>query len=113
MPTDDLSIQLPPVDPAALPREVREGGPEARKLYSVALGFERMLIAKLTEELTSSASALGEGDSEGAFGSSLGVLEEQLPSTLADGLVAGGGIGLALDLYRDLRRNTAAPSEEQ
>jgi hypothetical protein len=103
MPSSDLSIQLPAVDPAALPREVREGGAEARKLYSVALGFERMLISKLTEELANSTSALGEEDQEGGFGSSNNVLKEQLPGTLADGLIASGGIGLALDLYRDLK----------
>jgi hypothetical protein len=99
----DLGMQLPPVDPAALPADVRAAGPEARRLYTVALGFERMLLEELTSELAESTSVGAEDEDAGGLSAASGTLREQLPGILSDALTASGGIGLAPELYRNLR----------
>ncbi|MFN8187076.1 MAG: hypothetical protein U0R69_08350 [Gaiellales bacterium] len=116
---DSLGLDgLPPLSAASLPAEVRNGTPEDRKLYSVALGFERLLVQQLTEQLAASSTAFGGDEDEEGAGASLGVLRDQLPSILADGLTASGGIGLAPELYRALKgpvtetAGTSAPPEE-
>jgi Rod binding domain-containing protein len=98
----DLGIQLPAVDPAALPADVRAAGPEARRLYTVALGFERMLLEQLTSELAEPSQGGDEDDGEG-LGATSGMVRDQLPGMLADALAARGGIGLAPELYRSLQ----------
>jgi Rod binding domain-containing protein len=105
---DSLGLEgLPPLSATSLPAEVRNGTPEDRKLYSVALGFERLLVQQLTEQLAESSTTFGDDeDGEGA-GASLGMLRDQLPSILADGITAAGGIGLAPELYRALRGTVA------
>ncbi len=59
-----------------------------------ALGFERMLLVQLTQQLAKTA--------EGEEGSSAATqaYRDLLPGVMADAIVAGGGIGLAdgLDL---------------
>ena len=97
-------MQLPPVDPGALPADVRDAGPEARRLYTVALGFERMLLEQLTSELGESSSLLGgdEDDGDGLSATSA-MVRDQLPGLFADALAADGGIGLAPELYRSLK----------
>lgn len=97
---------LPAVDSALLPPEVRDGTPDDRKLYAVALGFERMLVEKLTESLASTSVTGDDEDAEGDGGGSLGALRDQLPGTFADGIAASGGLGLAEELYRTLRQAT-------
>lgn len=105
---------IPPVDAAALPPEVREGTAQDRELYATALGFERMLVEELTRQMTDSLAALDGGDGEddhddgGLSLSSASLLTDQLPSTLADAIASGGGLGLALDLWRALRPETSA-----
>jgi Rod binding domain-containing protein len=100
------NLDIPPIDSAALPPEVRNGTQDDRRLYSVALGFERILVEQLTKQMSDSTSLLSDdsdedSDSFGAASSSM--FKEQLPATLADGIVAGGGLGLASELYRDLK----------
>jgi Rod binding domain-containing protein len=109
-PVDSL---IPAVDSAALPPDVRNGTAQDRRLYSVALGFERMLVEQLAQQMTSSLTSLGAGDEEDpGFGAgSASLFAEQLPGTLADAIVGGGGLGLATELYRALAPEAAsAPS---
>jgi hypothetical protein len=75
---------LPVLAPGAIPAEVRRAGPAAVDDFRAGLGFERMLIAELLGE------ALPEqgGDPRAAL----------LPETLADAIVARGGLGLAAEL---------------
>ncbi len=54
-----------------------------------ALGFERMLLVQLTQQL---AKTTGGEDSESP---GTQAYRDMLPGALADALVAGGGIGLA------------------
>lgn len=72
-----------------LPADVRAASPERRDAYAAALSFERVLVQQLTESLAGSArTALG-GDSPYA---------SLLPEALADGVMGGGGLGLARQL---------------
>jgi Rod binding domain-containing protein len=87
-----------PIDGALLPADVRAGGARARELYTAALGFERML----TQELGKSLAAAFEGDGEDGSGGQ-GMYAQMLPDALADGLAAGGGLGLAPALYHSLK----------
>ena len=84
------------IDGSMLPADVRAAGPQARELYTAALGFERMLARELGRSLASAF--------EGEEGSAGGEMYRQmLPDALADGLAAGGGLGLAPALYHSLR----------
>lgn len=80
---------LPPIDRSQLPADIRQA-PQARKdAYAAGLGFERLLVQQLSESLTrSTGEALG-GDSPYA---------SLLPDALTDGVIAGGGLGLARQL---------------
>ncbi len=80
---------LPPIDQALLPRDVRDASPAKREAYTAALGFEQLLVQQLTSSLADSAQdALG-GDSPYAG---------LLPDAMAQGVMAGGGLGLAAQL---------------
>ena len=96
-----LSDVLPPVSPAALPPDVRRGSAEDRRLYGAALGFERMLVGELVRTMSEAAKAGGEADGEGGGASSF--YREMMTGSLADSVVANGGMGLAEDIYRVLR----------
>lgn len=86
-----MSDGLPPIDAAMMPAEVRNGGAERRKAYQAALGFERVLLGQMTQQLTKS---MGLGESSAATAE----LRRNLPTTLADALIASGGIGLAAQM---------------
>ncbi len=63
-----------------------------------ALGFERMLLVQLTEQLAKTAQ--GEGEASSA---ATGAYRDLLPGALADAMIAGGGIGLAASLDTEPR----------
>ena len=89
-----------PALPAVLPAEVRKDGKEGKEAYAAALGFERMLVKQLTKSLTDS-SALGGG--EDGQGGSPAAYREMISDGIADAITQGGGIGLAEDLYKQVR----------
>ena len=82
---------LPSVPTSALPAAVRDGSPEDRNTYKAALGFERMLLQTVVEDMTKSG---GLDDSPYAA-----AIEDSFSSAL----VAGGGLGLGEQLYHALR----------
>ena len=92
-----LTSALPPV----LPADVRKGGKEAKEAYAAALGFERMLVKQLTKSLADSA-ALGGGDEKDGGGSPP-AYREMISDGIADAMTEAGGIGLARDLYKQIR----------
>jgi Rod binding domain-containing protein len=93
---------IPPLAPGTvLPADVRAAGPDAQQEYRTALAFERVLIGQLTKAMQ--ATIGGEDDAGGA---ATRAYKEMLPDTMADALVAGGGIGLSSDLVRALRTET-------
>ena len=64
-----------------------------------ALGFERMLLVQLTEQLAKSAM----GDDE-TTSSATKAYQDMLPGTLADAMVAAGGVGIAANLVKETGR---------
>ena len=62
-----------------------------------ALGFERQLLVTLTEQLAKSALPDGEGSSAATQ-----TYKDMLPGTLADAMVAAGGVGLAASLVKGM-----------
>jgi Rod binding domain-containing protein len=90
---------IPPIDSSMLPADVRNGSPERRQAYQAGLGFERMLVAQLAKSL---ADTTGAGDD--AASAATKTYTDMLPDALADGILAGGGLGLA--------RNLVGPIEE-
>lgn len=87
---------LPAVPDTALPAKVRAGSPEDRTAYKAALGFERMLLGQLMETATKGSSLTPEGPQGAA-----------IQDALTDALVAGGGLGLAGQLYASMRPEAA------
>ena len=92
------AVGLPPLNSVPLPREVREGGPDAKEAYRAALGFERLLVGELTK--TMARSAMPAGEDREAAGSPY---RDLLSDTLAESMSGSGGIGLADELFRALR----------
>ncbi|MEZ5101904.1 MAG: rod-binding protein [Thermoleophilia bacterium] len=92
---------LPPIDTAQLPADVRAAGPDARKAYQAALGFEQQLVTKLAEQLAATAAPEEDEDADGASATTQ-QFRSMLPGALADGIAANGGLGLARELYRSL-----------
>ena len=82
---------LPMVPASALPAEVRKGSPEDQKAYRAALGFERLMLQNLVEDMTK-AGGLDDSPYSGPIQDAMG-----------ESLIAGGGLGLGEQLYHALR----------
>ncbi len=114
--TIDPLGSLPVVPDTALPLEVRNGSEKDRQTYQAALGFERELLTQLTQSMVdttaspgdASSSDDGSSDSTGSTDASsdpaIQAYNQMLPDQLADALIAGGGTGLAANLYQALRK---------
>jgi Rod binding domain-containing protein len=107
------SSSLPPVDQAQLPADVQKAGPQARRLYATALGFEQMLVEQLTQQLdtsnpngdgSSDDSTSGDGSGDGSDATS-GMYTQMLPGAFAQSISGAGGIGLADELYRSMSQS--------
>lgn len=114
-----MSNGLPPVDLSAVPAGVRAQGGAAVQKYQAALSFEGVLDEQLTQALAQSlqdAANAGDGsdgsDSDGSGSSDPGMSMtiQMLPQTLAQSLVANGGLGLAPQLYTALGGSLSAPA---
>ena len=90
--------------PAVLPPEVRKGGKEAKEAYSAALGFERMLVKQLTKSLADSTAVAGGEKGEGAPAA----YRDMISDGIADAITQAGGIGLAENLYKQVRPEESA-----
>lgn len=109
---------LPVVSAAREPSFVREGSPKVKGAYQEGLGFEEMLLEELGQSLATS-SGLGEeageegeaGATEGqAGGSGANMLSSSLlPRALAEGVISGGGLGLASQLAGEAGAGGSAP----
>jgi hypothetical protein len=85
-----VSEQLPPVDQATLPADIRSAPAARRQAYEAGLQFERVLVQQLTQELEQTAQPQGE-DADPAGGA----YAQLLPDALTDGVMSAGGLGLA------------------
>jgi Rod binding domain-containing protein len=109
-----LSSALPPINPATEPAVIRNGGPQAKKAYQEALGFEDILVNQLSQELASTVSspdASGDGsdDSTGSGGGGLlgsdpstSAFSSMIPQALSTGIMSAGGLGIATRLAEAL-----------
>ena len=88
-----MTLPIASVPATALPPDVRNGSEEDKKTYRAALGFEQVLLSQLLREVDALAAPEGTPAVYGGL----------VSQTLADSLAAGGGIGLARDLYGTLK----------
>jgi Rod binding domain-containing protein len=97
---------LPPIDTSLVPAGVRNAGPQAVKLYGVALQFEGLLTSQITQQMFDATQS---GDDSGSDG---GPYQSMLPGALSDSITGAGGLGLADELYRSFGGTyAAAPSD--
>lgn len=89
---------LPPLAPGAMPADLRSAPKATQDAYRAGLGFEKMLVQQLAKGLEKATQADGEEGGDGA--SSLHA--QAIPSALADGVMAAGGLGLARTFVDDL-----------
>ena len=97
---------LPPIDNRVLPADIRNGSADRKKTYEAALGFERSFIEQLTKTMAATAQPTDDTDSGSDDGTSTSSSTDaatqsylqMLPGTLADAMVANGGLGLARQL---------------
>jgi Rod binding domain-containing protein len=91
-----MSTSLPPVDPTTLPADIRKSSAKTRQAYTAALGFEQMLVSQLAKAMNATAQP-ADGDDSGADAATT-TYRDMLPDALANGIMAGGGLGLARQL---------------
>jgi Rod binding domain-containing protein len=91
---------LGPIDRALLPADVREGTPADRRRYEAALGFERMLVSQLTQQLADTAKPADDENASGATSA----YRSMLPGAMADAITDAGGLGLARTIAENLKR---------
>jgi Rod binding domain-containing protein len=89
-----------PIDQSLLPADVRNGTPADRKRYEAALGFERMLISQLTQQLADTSKPAGDDSASGATS----MYRQMLPGTMADAITEAGGLGLARSIAANLKQ---------
>jgi hypothetical protein len=100
------SRNLPPIDAAHQPADIRNGDARAKQAYQEALGFEDVLVQQLTQQLAATVSSPGDGTSGGTSGSggSGGMLGSDpstsafaglIPTALTSSILSGGGVGIA------------------
>jgi Rod binding domain-containing protein len=84
---------LPIVSDTLLPASVRSGSASDKQHYKAALGFEQMLAQQLVQSM-----AGDDQDSPLAQGPYAATMQ----NALSDSLTAGGGLGLAQQLYKEM-----------
>jgi Rod binding domain-containing protein len=97
--------ELPAIDQSLLPADVRSGTTADKQRYSSALGFEKMLVQQLTQQLSDTTKPAGSDDDSGDDGSSAttNAYNQMLPGVMADAITGSGGLGLARQLYDGLK----------
>jgi Rod binding domain-containing protein len=98
------ATNLPPINAALEPADIRNSGAQAKQAYQEALGFEDVLMQQLTQQLASTVTSPG-GDSSGSSDSSSGgmlgsdpstnAFASLIPTALTQGIMSGGGVGIA------------------
>jgi Rod binding domain-containing protein len=110
---------LPAVNETHAPASVREGSTAVKQAYATAQGFEEMLLQQLSQSLAQTSGLSGEGETEASEGSGQegsleaggeggsSMLSSLLPQTLTEGIMHGGGIGLAAQMMDALDPSAA------
>ena len=102
---------------ARVPEAVREGSPSATQAYATARGFEQMLVAQMSQSMVASSGLEGEepggaateeGSGEAAMAGGAGPVSSLLVQALSEGVMQGGGLGLAGQLSESAAREASA-----
>jgi len=110
------ATNLPPINAAFEPAEIRNGNAKAKQAYQEALGFEDILMQQLTQQLAAtvtspaggSSDSSGSGDSGSGSGGMLGsdpstnAFASLIPTALTQSIMSGGGTGVADQLAHAL-----------
>jgi Rod binding domain-containing protein len=94
---------IPAIDQALLPADVRTGTPERREQYNAALSFERQLVGELTKALAKTAAPADDTQTSAA----VSMYRDMLPGSMADAVMAEGGLGLAQQLDQAMTQAAA------
>jgi hypothetical protein len=86
---------LPAVPATALPAAVRDGSDDDKQAYKAALGFEQILLGQLVDEMLPKGTL-----TEGPYA-------QPMKDAFASGLIADGGLGLAVQLYPSLKKDAS------
>ncbi|MBM3677560.1 MAG: hypothetical protein FJW96_06700 [Actinobacteria bacterium] len=86
-----------------IPAHVRADGADGRRLWEAALGFESFLVRAMAASLAGGA----EGTDDAASDSASSTMRGELPDALANAVAGSGGLGLADQLYAELRRQVS------
>ena len=100
------AANLPPINSALLPADIRGGDAQAKHAYQEALGFEDMLMQQLTQQMASTVTSpggdsSGSGSSDSSSGGILGsdpstnAFASMIPTALTQSIMSGGGVGVA------------------
>jgi len=90
------------------PAWVRDGSAQVQREYALGLEFERLLVQQLATSLTETTEPASEEGQEGGTSGASSVLSNMLPGALADGVVNGGGLGLAAELAKGMQGTAGA-----
>ena len=101
---------LPPINSALEPADIRNGNAQAKQAYQEALGFEDILMQQLTQQLANTVTSPGgdssdssdsSGSSDSSSGGMLGsdpstnAFASMIPTALTQSIMSGGGVGVA------------------
>jgi hypothetical protein len=99
---------VPPINASSLPASIRNGPPAAKQAYQEGLGFERLLVDQLSQQLAATVSSPGGDGSSASGGGILGSdagtsgFASMIPQALTSGIMSAGGTGMALQLAKAL-----------
>jgi Rod binding domain-containing protein len=117
------ATNLPPINAALEPAEIRNGNAQAKQAYQEALGFEDILMQQLTQQLAAtvtspggnSSNSGGSSDSSSGSGGMLGsdpstnAFASLIPTALSQSIMSGGGVGVADRLAHSLDPQIGTP----
>ena len=126
------STNVPVVDAANEPADIRNGNSAAQKAYQEALGFEDILVQQLTQQLAStvtspadgsdgSGSSGSSGSSDSSSDSSGGILGSDpstsafaslIPTALTQSIMSSGGTGIAQQIAQAIDPAIGTPQGE-
>jgi Rod binding domain-containing protein len=108
-------VTQPIIGSSVLPAEVRNGTEQDKKDYKTALSFEQMLVGQLVQSMVGADGSTGADstDSDSDDGDDTdttpvnpladGPYATQLQDALTSALTSGSGLGLAAQIYKEMR----------
>jgi Rod binding domain-containing protein len=120
------TANLPPVNSALEPADIRNGNTQAKQAYQEALGFESVLMQQLTQQLAATVSSpsddsSSDGSDDSSDDSSGGILgsdpstsafASMIPQALTTSLMSNGGVGIAAQLAQAIDPQIGTPAGE-